>query len=230
MEERKFVKFKEEELGIKEYIKENLGKGKISEIRIEYTPVGEKLIVSTNKPGIIIGRKGSKINELTEVLKKRFKLDNPHIEINEIIDIYLDAQLVADTIAINLERRGSMKFKLIAYRMLKDIMNAGALGTELVLSGKLPSDRARTWRFTQGYLKKTGHPSKQVKKAMSQAKTISGVVGIKVSILTPDAILEDRIDIDDKFKQKIKENLLEIEKQTSNLTKKVNKKKKGVEK
>ncbi|HIG51942.1 TPA: 30S ribosomal protein S3 [Candidatus Pacearchaeota archaeon] len=166
MEERKFVKFKEEELGIKEYIKENLGKGKISEIKIEYTPVGEKLIVSTNKPGIVIGRKGSKINELTEVLKKRFKLDNPHIEINEIIDIYLDAQLVADTIAINLERRGSMKFKLIAYRMLKDIMNAGALGTELVLSGKLPSDRARTWRFTQGYLKKTGHPSKQVKKPL----------------------------------------------------------------
>jgi len=71
VEEKKFVKFKKEELGIREYIKRTLGKGKISDVSIEYTPVGEKIIVVTNRPGLIIGRKGEKINMLTTVLKKK---------------------------------------------------------------------------------------------------------------------------------------------------------------
>src|SRR3989344_4785233 len=156
MEEKKFVNFKKEELGVKEYVKGSLGKGRISNVSIEYTPVGEKIVVSTSKPGLIIGRRGEKIEELTRVLKKRFKLDNPHIEIREITDPNLDAQLVADEIAILLERKGSLKFKVIAYKMLEAIKRSGALGAEIVLSGKLPSERAKSWRFSQGYLKKTG--------------------------------------------------------------------------
>jgi small subunit ribosomal protein S3 len=211
MEEKKFVKFKEEELGIKEHVKRVLGKGRISNVSIEYTPVGEKIIIATNRPGLVIGRKGEKIFELTKVLKKRFKLDNPHIEIKDVVDSSLDSQLVADSIAINLERRGSLKFKLIAYRTLKDIMTAGALGTEIVLSGKLPSDRARTWRFAQGYLKKTGDPAKVVNKAMAQAKTVSGVVGIKVSILPPSAHIHDKIVVDDEMMKKIRVSMTKDE-------------------
>ena len=119
---------------------------------------------------------------------------------------FLDAQLVADEIAILLEKRGSMSFKMVSYRMLDNIMKSGALGAELVISGKLPSERARTWRFTQGYLKKTGEPSKEVNKALAQARTLPGVVGIQVAILPPDAHLHDRITIDDKLKANIKEN------------------------
>tara|TARA_Y100000310_G_C20404275_1_gene678885 strand:- start:4 stop:696 length:693 start_codon:yes stop_codon:yes gene_type:complete len=207
MDEKKFVKFKEEELGIKEYIKRSLGKGRISDVSIEYTPVGEKVIVVTNRPGLVIGRKGEKINEMTSILKRRFNLDNPHIEIQDISDSSLDAQLVADFIGLNLERRGSLKFKLIAYRTLRDIMNAKALGAEIVLSGKLPSDRARTWRFAQGYLKKTGEPAKVVRKAFSQAKCPSGIVGIKVSILPPDAVIHDKIVVDESLRNKIVESL-----------------------
>lgn len=206
MEEKKFVSFKQEELGIKEYVKRTLGKGRISDVTIEYTPVGEKIVVGTNKPGMIIGRSGEKINELTRTLKKRFKLDNPHIEIRDIYEANLDAQLVADAIAIGLERKGSLKFKLIAYRMLSDIMKAHALGAEIVLSGKLPSDRAKTWRFSQGYLKKTGHPAKVVRRAMAQATTQQGVVGIKVSILPPDAVIHDQVNVNDAMKQIISGN------------------------
>nr|AGT99711.1 30S ribosomal protein S3 [uncultured organism] len=188
MEEKKFVKFKQDELGIKEYVKRNLGKGRISDVTIEYTPVGEKIIVATNRPGLVIGRKGEKIDELTDVLKRKFKLDNPHIDIKEITNEALDAQLVADSVAIQLERKGSLKFKIIAYKALESIMRAGALGTEIKLSGKLPSERAKTWRFAQGYLKKTGEPSKVVNKAMAQATTPMGVVGIKVNILANVAV------------------------------------------
>src|SRR3989338_6025419 len=160
MEEKKFVKFKQDELGIKEYVKHSLGKGRISDVGIEYTPVGEKIVISTSKPGLVIGRKGEKIEELTRVLKRRFRLDNPHIEIREITNPILDAQLVADEIALLLERQGALKFKIIAYKMLTQILGAGALGAEIVLSGRLPSERARSWRFAQGYMMKTGDPVK----------------------------------------------------------------------
>ena len=182
MEERKFIRLKKEEYGIKEYIKRDLGKGKISKLDIEYTPIGEKIIISTSKPGLVIGRRGEKIQELTEVLKKRFKLENPHIEINEIENPLFDAQVVADEIALALERMGNLKFKVIAYRKLQDIMSAGALGCELRLTGKLPSERARAWRFAQGYLKKAGEPSKEIDRAQAVALTKTGIIGIKVAM------------------------------------------------
>jgi|SRR3989338_8350366 len=204
MEEKKFVTFKKEELGVKEYIKKALGKGRISSASIEYTPIGEKIIVATSKPGLVIGRKGEKIEELTKILKRKFKLDNPHIEIREITQPFLDAQLVADEIALLLERQGSLKFKVIAYKMLDAIIKAGALGAEIVLSGRLPSERAKSWRFANGYLKKTGDPSKVVDRAMAQAINIQGVTGIKVSILPPNAHIHDRIIIDEAFMQKLR--------------------------
>ena len=71
MEEKKFVNFKKEELGVKEYIKGILGKGKISSINIEYTPVGERIVISTSRPGLIIGKRGEKIDELTRVMKRK---------------------------------------------------------------------------------------------------------------------------------------------------------------
>lgn len=214
MEEKKFVDFKKEELKVKEYVKRALGKGKISSVKIDYTPVGEKVIISTSKPGIVIGRKGEKIELLTRVIKKRFKFDNLHIEINEITSPSLDAQLVADDIAVSLEREGPTKFKIVAYRALQNIMGAGALGAEIVLSGKLPSERARSWRFSQGYLKKTGDPAKIVNRATSQSKTLPGVVGIKVSILPPDAKIHDRIVINDEMRKIFMEKSEKSEKES----------------
>ena len=109
MEERKFVQLKKNELKVKEFIKRSLGKGKISGVEIEYTPVGEKIIIATNRPGIVIGRRGEKIAELTDYLKNKFKLENPHIEILEILKPEFDAQIIADEIANNIERTGDRK-------------------------------------------------------------------------------------------------------------------------
>jgi len=210
MEERQTVKFKKDELAIKEYIKSILGKGKISKVRIEYTPVGEKVIVSTNKPGLVIGKRGEKIYELTDILKTRFKLENPRVEIEEIKQPEFDAQIVADEIALGLERLGPLKFKVIAYRSLQRIMNAGALGAEIRLSGKLPSARAKQWRFSQGYLKKVGDSAKVVDRAKSRAETKPGTVGIKVAILSPYAILKDKIIINKDVIDRLKMNVAEL--------------------
>ncbi len=205
MEEKNVVKAKKNEFAIKEYTKKELGKGKVSKVRIEYTPIGEKIIVSTNKPGLVIGRRGERIEELTYILKTKFKLENPRIEIEEILKPEFDAQIIADEIALGLERAGPLKFKVIAYRTLQKIIDAGALGTELILSGKLPGKRAKSWRFAQGYLKKTGDDAKLVDRAQSIAQTKPGTVGIKVSILSPGAVFKDRIDIDDEVIANLKQ-------------------------
>ncbi len=204
MEERKIIKLKKEEFTIREYIKDTIGKGKISKVRIEYTPVGEKIIISTHKPGLVIGRKGEKIEALTRALKTKFRLENPHIEIEEIKQPEFDAQIIADEIALTLERFGPLRFKVTAYRTLEKIMKAGALGVEIRLGGKLPSSRARQWRFAQGYLKKTGDSAKVVDRAQAKAQTKPGMVGIKVSILSPNAILTDKIKINDELIKKLK--------------------------
>jgi len=196
MEEKKFITLKKEEFEIKEHVKNYLGKGKLSSVNIEYTPVGEKIIMRTNKPGMIIGRGGEKIDALTRILKRKFKFENPHIEIQEIANKNLDAQSIADEIAVNLENFGSLKFKVIAYKLLQQIVNAGAIGVELRLSGRLPSARGRTWRFKKGYLKKVGDSSKVVDNAQAVAQTKAGTVGIAVSILHPDAKIHDHIDLD----------------------------------
>ncbi|MEK6820460.1 MAG: 30S ribosomal protein S3 [Nanoarchaeota archaeon] len=210
MEEKKFVQLKKDEFGVKEFIKKELGKGKMSSIKIEYTPLGEKITIITNKPGYVIGRRGERIMELTDVLKKRFNFENPHIEIQEIENPECDAQYVADEIASSLERFGSSRFKVIAYKMLERVVRAGALGVELRLGGKLPGERARSWRFAHGYLKKSGDPAKIVNRAKARADTMAGTIGIKVSILPPGAKIHDQIEINPELINKIKENLEKI--------------------
>lgn len=204
MEEKNVVKFKKDEFAVREYIKKVIGKGKVSKVRIEYTPVGEKIIIATSKPGLVIGRGGEKIDELTRTLKKKFKLENPHVEIDEIMNPQFDAQIVADEIALALENLGPMKFKVISYKMLQKIMNSGALGVEIRLGGKLPGARAKQWRFAQGYLKKTGDSAKVVDRAQATAQTRPGTVGVKVSILSPYAIIEDKITVDEEFMKKLR--------------------------
>lgn len=229
MEEKNVSKFKKNEFAIREYVRNSLGKGRVSKVKIEYAPIGEKIIISTSKPGLVIGRGGEKIEELTRILKRKFDLENLHIEIDEIKKPEFDAQIMADEIALSLERFGPLRFKVISYRALQRIMGAGALGAEIRLSGKLPGSRAKTWRFAQGYLKKTGDPAKVVDRAQATAQTKPGIVGIKISVLSPEAVLIDRINIDEEYLKEIKKNIRtkeETEQKKESLKNKSRKKKK----
>jgi len=210
MEEKKFVQLKKDEYGVREFIKKELGKGKISSVKIEYTPVGEKVIITTTRPGYVIGRKGERIAELTDTIKKKFNFENPRIDIQEIERPEFDAQYVADEIANSIERFGSIRFKVIAYKMLERVVKAGALGVEIRLSGKLPSERAKSWRFAFGLMKKTGDTVKIVNMAQSRADTILGTTGIKVGIIPPDVDIHDQIKIKPELIQKLKENFINM--------------------
>ena len=192
MIERKIVAEKMKELQIEEYITDNLRNSGHSHTKLQRTPLGEKIIIFASRPGLIVGRKGQNIKKLTIDLKKKFNLENPQIEISEVENSNLDAQIVAERIAASLERYGSQRFKGIAHKVMMDVMGAGALGIEIVISGKVPSTRAKSWRFYQGYLKKCGDIALTgVNRANSTAKLKSGVIGVKVSIMPSTTKLPD---------------------------------------
>lgn len=196
MIERKFVRERLKEFKVEEFISETLDNVGHSKTKIVRTPLGDKVIVFASRPGLVVGRKGENIKKLTNALKKKFSLDNPQIEISEVENPNLDPQIIAERIASTLQRFGANKFKGIGHRTLNDVMEAGAHGVEITISGKVPSQRAKTWRFSAGYLKKCGDISVSgMRHAQADAKMKSGTVGINVSILPPDVALPDDIEV-----------------------------------
>ena len=194
MIEREFVSRKKKEFQIQEYIKSNLRGVGLSHSRIQRTPLGEKIIIHASRPGLIIGGGGSNIKKLTKQLKQKFSLENPQIEISELENINLGSAVVAERIATSLEKFGTMRFKGIGHKCMSDVLNSGARGIEILISGKIPSARARTWRFYQGYIKKCGNAAVTiVDTAYEIANLKSGIVGIKVSIMPPDKRLPDDV-------------------------------------
>lgn len=203
MIERKFVAKKLKELQVKEFIAQVIGEGKYSHLDIKKTPLGEKIIIHTARPGLVVGKKGENIRMLTEVMKNKFKMENPQVEVAEIANPDLDAQTIIDQIVNTLERFGPKRFKSLGYKTLQRIMDAGALGAEIHISGRgVPGARAKSWRFWDGYMKKSGDvASSQVQKARTTANLSSGTIGIKIKIMLPNTVLPDKIIIHDPAKQ-----------------------------
>ncbi len=196
MIERKFVAEKMKEFQIEEYITQSLENVGHSHTRMVKTPLGEKIIIYASRPGLIVGRKGQNIKQLTKTLKRKFGLENPQIEISEVENPNLDAHIVAEKIVDALERFGSEKFKAVGHKIMGEVMRSGALGIEIVVSGKVPSARAKSWRFYSGYLKKCGDiATVYVRKANAQAQLKTGIIGIKVKIMPSDIKLPDDIEL-----------------------------------
>ncbi len=196
MIERKLLHTKLRDYQVNEMLASSLSRVGFSTSKLKKTPLGEKITIVASRPGLVVGRKGSNIKSLTKTLKNRFKLENPQIEIEEVPNQSLDAQIVAEKIQSALERFGTKKFKGIGHKAMDDVMNAGALGVEILVSGKIPSQRAKRWRFYKGYLKKSGDVAvSQVARAYASANLKSGSVGIQVRIMLPNTWLPDRVDV-----------------------------------
>ena len=200
MIERKFVAEKMKEFMVNDYLFKEMGPGKYSSFEIKRTPLGEKIIIYTSRPGLIVGKKGENIKRLTRILKTKFKMENPQIEVAEISNPSLDAQSMAEQIATVLERFGPKRFKSTGYRTLQRIIDSGAMGAEIIISGRgLPGSRAKSWRFYAGYLKKSGDVAvSTIRYGECVANLKSGTIGIKVKILPPDAVLPDNITFKDQ--------------------------------
>mgnify|MGYP002640048011 CR=1 FL=1 len=212
MIERKFVASNIKEFMIEEFVSKSLKSAEHSHTKLQRTPLGEKIVIYSSRPGLIVGRKGQNIKQLTKVLKKKFNLENPQIEISEVDRVNADATIMAEKIANYLEKFGTSKFKGIGHKIMTDVMSAGAMGIEINISGKIPSSRAKSWRFYQGYLKKCGDIALTgVNVANKVAKLKTGVVGIKVRIMPEGTKLPDHMELR-KEKEEIIEEVKEEEK------------------
>jgi len=203
--ERYFIKEGVKEMLIDEYLEKELRRAGYGGIDIKKTPLGTKVSIFAASPGYVIGRGGRRIRELTRTLEKKFDLENPQIEVEEIKNPYLNAKVQAVRLAQALER--GVHFRRAAYSAIRAIMRNGARGVEIRLSGKLTGERAKSVRFYQGYLAKVGNPAETlVSRGYAQAGLKLGVIGVKVSIMPPDARLPDEIEVIEKTVEEVETN------------------------
>jgi small subunit ribosomal protein S3 len=195
--ERKFVKQNMKEFRIKQHVEHSLSRVGLAGVKLRKTPLGDRIVLFASRPGLIVGRAGANISKLTKELKDTFSLENPQIEIEEVNTPDLDPNIIAERIINSLERFGSARFKGIGHKAMTDVMNTGmALGVEIKISGKVPSTRAKSWRFYLGYLKKCGDIAMEgvlVSKKAAILKT--GVIGVQVRILPSSVVLPDHVKV-----------------------------------
>lgn len=193
MIERQFIVQGLRKLTIKNFLKEQLVKAGFTDVEIVKTPLVTRIILHVTKPGLAIGKKGAAIKQLTKDLEKKFNIDNPQIQIEEIRKPELSAQAMADNMAGLIER--GLPWRSVTYKTAKDIMAAGAQGVEIKLSGKLAgkSARKRRHRIVEGYMKKVGDQAKKVDYAKAAAYPSVGAIGIRIRIVPPGAEFQDKI-------------------------------------
>jgi len=169
---------------IDEYLAKEFYRAGYAGVDILKTPLGTRIVIYAERPAIIIGRRGSMIRQLAQIFEKRFGLENPQITVTTVENPYLSARIVAFRLAVALER--GFHFRRAAFIALRRIMEAGALGAEIVISGKLTSERARYEKYRAGRIYKTGEQATiMVERAVAHALLKPGVYGIEVRIVKP---------------------------------------------
>ncbi|MFH1403914.1 MAG: 30S ribosomal protein S3 [Candidatus Altiarchaeota archaeon] len=180
---------------IESFLRNELNRAGYSSINIQKTPLATRIILYVEKPPIVIGKKGRRINTLTTILTERYGVDNPVIDVQKIEKPTLDPNIIARRIAVALER--GMNRRRIAYKAIRAVIGSGARGVEIVLSGKLvgKGGRSRSEKYLEGYMKKAGDSLKLVKIGSTQAYLKAGVIGVTVKIVPPGTKFPDQISI-----------------------------------
>ncbi len=177
---------------LKDYLVQESARAGFGGLDITRTPMGTRVTLICERPGILIGHRGELIKRLTEDIQARFQLDNPQIEVQEERQPSLNAQLMSEKLASTLER--GWHFRRAGHSTVRRIMEAGARGCQVILSGKLTGERHRTERFKAGTIKYCGEAVHLwIDKGFYQARLKPGVIGVNVWIMRPAAKLPDEI-------------------------------------
>ncbi len=207
--ERKFVEDRIKKMKVKEWMQKEIRNAGFGGVDITRTPLGTQVTLFVERPGLVIGKGGRKIKALTEKLKE-FGLENPQVSVDEIEKPEFNAQLMASLLARALER--GWYFRKAGYRFLYRIMDAGAKGCEIIISGKLTSERARTEKFLAGTMVHTGEPAySMVKTGFDIAIKKLGVLGVTVKIIPPDVTLPDEFEVKDVKTEVVETEAVETE-------------------
>ncbi|QSG02372.1 30S ribosomal protein S3 [Natranaeroarchaeum sulfidigenes] len=181
---------------IDEFFEEELGRAGYGGMDVAKTPMGTQIVLEAEKPGMVIGKGGENIRKITTALEDRFNLEDPQIDVQEVEEPDLNARIVADRLANALER--GWYFRKAGHTTLERIMDAGALGAEIVLSGKVTGARSRVEKFNDGYIKHNGEPAETiVDHGQGVAVMKLGTIGVDVKIIPPGAELPDDFRIEE---------------------------------
>jgi len=202
--EKKFVEDGFTKALVHEFLSKELSRAGYGGMVMNRTPMGIQITVYAEKPGMVIGKGGKLIRKLTRDLDRNFRLDNPQIDVQDVGKAELNAQVVASRLATSLER--GWYFRKAGQTTLRRVMESGALGCEIVLSGKLTGPRSRVEKFLSGYVKHSGKPSQEiVDHGYAVAVKKLGTIGCQVRIVPPDAIPPDRFQIVPPSKETVEE-------------------------
>ena len=189
-DEHQFIEDGLQRSQIDEFFADELSRAGYGGMQVAKTPMGTQIVLKAEKPGMVIGKGGKNIRKVTRELEERFDLDDPQIDVQEVDEPDLNAQIVADRLANALER--GWYFRKAGHTTIDRIMDAGALGAEIVLSGKVTGARSRVEKFNRGYIKHNGEPASEV---VDEGQGVSvmklGTIGVTVKTIPPGAELPD---------------------------------------
>lgn len=192
--ERKFVSEGVTRVQVENFLSRELKRAGYGGMDIVRTPMGTQVTIFAEKPGIVIGKGGKLVRQLTQDLATNFNLESPQVEVQQVANPSVNAQIMAERLATALER--GWYFRKAGQSTMRRVMESGALGCEIILSGKLTGSRSRVEKFLQGYVKHCGEPSITiVEKGYAIAIKKLGIIGVQVKIIPGDAKLPDRFEV-----------------------------------
>ena len=166
---------------LNEYLSSSLSQAGYGGAEVQKTPIGTKITLFVIRPGLVIGRKGSGIRDLTTKLEQQFNLENAQISVTEVTKPELNPHIMANRIA-QLIQRGTA-FRRASLWTINTIMGAGAMGVEVTVSGKLRGERAHFEKHSAGTIPKSGKIAEEVVRSSTiSILTKMGLVGIKLKI------------------------------------------------
>jgi small subunit ribosomal protein S3 len=196
---KRVIKNAIERMKIDELLAEEFDHAGYGGITLTKTPMGTQITLYTMRPGRVIGRRGQSIKAASERLEKEVGVSNPQITVVEMEIPELNPRVMASRIASALER--GVHYRRAVFWALRRIMEAGAMGCEIIVKGKLRSDRSRFEKVTDGYIPKAGEPAmKHVRRATIHVKLKRGVYGITVKIVPPEAEFPDKVEMEEAEK------------------------------
>lgn len=164
-----------------DYLKHTIKEAGFSHAEVSKTPTGTRIGLHVTRPGIVIGRKGIGIRELTERLESDFRLKNPQVSVVEIEKPELSPSVMCNRMGAHLER--GTAFRRATMWTLNQIMENGAMGAQITVSGKLRGDRSAFEKHTAGVLPRAGHHAEViVDEDVAHVNTPMGLIGVRIRI------------------------------------------------
>jgi len=192
--EKKFVEEGVRKVRVEAFLTKELKRAGYGGMDIFRTPIGTQVTIFAEKPGIVIGKGGKLVRQITTDLATEYGIESPQVEVQQVANPNLNAQILAERLANALER--GWYFRKAGSSVIRRVMDSGALGCEVVMSGKLTGSRSRVQKFVEGYIKHAGEPAVSlVETGYAVAIKKLGTIGVQVRIIPPGTRLPDQFEI-----------------------------------